>query len=216
MYTDKSFERAYLQSLHLIKEDVDATEHQSQQEVKPEESETPGKCICFCTTDPNLIDVINSGFEKVVFSVKTTDGEETTDVEFGPEAFGEIEVKEQEETEECPECGKTPCECDDETCPECGKSPCECEDEDLDLDDDTEDECNQTTCCENTEDAGPVEDDGDAPHSDDSSPDGTDEGAGADQSGVGNDEVNESTEQLTEEDIVKECKKLRKFGKFYH
>lgn len=30
----------------------------------------------------------------------------------------------------CPDCGKDPCECDEEedVCPECGKSPCECED----------------------------------------------------------------------------------------
>jgi len=185
MYTDKSFERAYLQSLHIIKEDVDATESQSQQEVKPEEAKTPSKCICFCTTDPNLIDVINSGFEKVIFSVKTADEEETTDVEFGPEAFGEIEVKEQEETEECPECGKTPCECDDETCQECGKSPCECEkDEDLDLNEDVEEDT--------------VEECGDNQI--------TEEDEEFDEEDL----VEERGNSLTEEDIIKECNKLRR------
>ena len=27
---------------------------------------------------------------------------------------------------ECPDCGKNPCECPDNTCPDCGKNPCEC------------------------------------------------------------------------------------------
>lgn len=186
MYTDKSFERAYLQSLHIIKEDADNVEPQPQQEVNPEEVKTTGKCICFCTDDQNLIDAINNGFEKVVFSVKDAETDETTEVEFGPEAFGEIEVKEQEETEECPECGKTPCECDDETCPECGKSPCECEkDEDLDLNEDVEEdtveECGDNQITEEDEESEDEED-----------------------------TVEECGNSLTEEDIIRECSKLRR------
>ena len=67
-----------------------------------------GKVVSFKTTDPNLIDTINSGFQEVVFFVNAKDenGEDTVqEVKFGPEAFGELEViddtAEDTETTEC-------------------------------------------------------------------------------------------------------------------
>lgn len=143
MYTDKSFERAYLQSLHIIKEDVETEVDTTIETDKPEETQNPVKKVCFLTSDPDLIDALNSGFEEAVFFVKAKDenGEDTVEeVKFKSDSFDSFEVTDVEETEECPECGKTPCECDDEACPECGKTPCECEkDEDLDLNKDDED-----------------------------------------------------------------------------
>ena len=62
---------------------------------------------------------------------------EVEEQDFSEEVVEEqVEFAEEEEKEEevCPECGKNPCECEEEkeeeefaTCPECGKDPCECE-----------------------------------------------------------------------------------------
>ena len=62
---------------------------------------------------------------------------EVKEQDFSEEVVEEqVEFAEEEEKEEevCPECGKNPCECEEEkeeeefaTCPECGKDPCECE-----------------------------------------------------------------------------------------
>lgn len=69
------------------------------------------QCVCFKTSDKNLIDAINSGFDEVVFFVKAKDeetGEDTVaEVKFGPESFKDLEVKAAETNEDsCPECGK--------------------------------------------------------------------------------------------------------------
>ena len=185
MYTDKSFERAYLQSLHLIKEDVETEVDTTVETDKAEEKQNPVKKVCFLTSDPDLIDALNSGFEEAVFFVKAKDenGKDTVEeVKFKSDSFDSFEVTDAEE--ECPECGKTPCECDDETCPECGKSPCECEkDEDLDLNEDDEEE--------------PVEECGNNQI--------TEEGEEFDEE----EPVEEGGDSLTEEDIIRECSKLR-------
>ena len=81
--------------------------------------------VCFKTSDKNLIDAINSGFDEVVFFVKAKDevtGEDTVqEVKFGPESFEDFEVKADGEGT-CPECGTEPCSCekDDAIENECG------------------------------------------------------------------------------------------------
>lgn len=72
--------------------------------------DSEAQVICFKTTDKNLIDAINSGFDEVVFFVKAKDeatGEDTVqEVKFGPESFEDLEVKAATEDTTCPECGE--------------------------------------------------------------------------------------------------------------
>ena len=66
--------------------------------------------ICFKTSDKNLIDAINSGFDEVVFFVKAKDeatGEDTVqEVKFGPESFEDLEIKAGTENSTCSNCGE--------------------------------------------------------------------------------------------------------------
>ena len=75
------------------------------------------QCVCFKTSDKNLIDAINSGFDEVVFFVKAKDeatGEDTVaEVKFGPDSFKDFEIKAVDgEGETCPECGNAECTCE--------------------------------------------------------------------------------------------------------
>lgn len=105
---------------------LDQTDTQSDEEnaaddedTASEDGETP-TCFCFKTINKDLIDAINSGFDKVVFTVKATDddgNETTTDVEFSADAFedfSECDVEEDQSADVCPECGNEPCTCDAE------------------------------------------------------------------------------------------------------
>lgn len=90
----------------------------AQSEDSEEQQEEKGTCFCFKTTNQTLIDTINSGFDKVVFTVKAKDEETgqdtTTEVEFTADDFADFsECDEAEEDSEdlCPECGQNPCEC---------------------------------------------------------------------------------------------------------
>lgn len=171
MYIDHSFERAYLK---LINEDKDIdinkeqeldTEVDTNQET--EKTQNPVKKVCFLTSDPDLIDALNSGFEEVVFFVnaKDEDGKDTVEeVKFKSDSFDSFEISDAEETEECPEC-----------CPECGNDPCTCNGDENDSESDED----------------PDEDlDTDVVNSDD-------------------DVVVDCNSTLTEEEIVKECNKLK-------
>lgn len=67
------------------------------------EDEESATCFCFKTTNKTLIDAINSGFDKVVFTVKAKDDEgndTTTDVEFTSEDFVDFGECEEEQGEE--------------------------------------------------------------------------------------------------------------------
>jgi hypothetical protein len=59
--------------------------------------------VVFKTTDPALIDALNSGFEEVVFFVNTKDEETGEDkieeVKFGKDSFGDLIIREAETTE---------------------------------------------------------------------------------------------------------------------
>lgn len=82
----------YMKSyMSLIKEDVDGVENDGS-----ENTDNIVKVVCFKTSDPTLIDIINSGFDKVVFSVKAKDedGEDKVEeVELTPESFADFTVK---------------------------------------------------------------------------------------------------------------------------
>lgn len=96
----------------------------SEEDPTGEEGQDDAICFCFKTTNKDLIDAINSGFDKVTFTVSAKDeetGEDTTtDVEFSSadfQDFSECDCDEDEDTEEgaCPVCGKDPCECQDDS-----------------------------------------------------------------------------------------------------
>lgn len=130
-FIDNAFERAYLKQLHMLKEDADKPETDVDVDVDTTETEqeNPVKQVCFKTSDPDLIDALNSGFEEVVFFVKATDedGKDTVEeVKFKADSFGDVTVTDEECEDCCPECGNDPCTCDSE------------EDEDINLDE----ECN--------------------------------------------------------------------------
>ena len=85
----------------------DSDEGQDKEDGEEQGDEEPATCFCFKTTNQTLIDAINSGFDKVVFTVKAKDDEgndTTTDVEFTNEDFADFE--------ECDECED---EADDES-----------------------------------------------------------------------------------------------------
>jgi hypothetical protein len=100
------FKNAYLAQLGLIKEDVDNLPETDQPADTPAETEL--KQITFLTSDPVLIDALNSGFEEVVFFVNAkneeTGEDEITEVKFGKDSFGDVQISEvEEEIEECKE-----------------------------------------------------------------------------------------------------------------
>jgi hypothetical protein len=143
MKTSK-FMQAYL---NIIKESTE--ENEPTKSTPPEQTTEPAselKQVCFKTSDKDLIDAVNSGFEEAVFFVKAVDddGKDTiTEVKIKGDSFGEITVTEvPAEGETVTECGdgegETVTECGDgeeeaitedeeQACTECGKSPCECE-----------------------------------------------------------------------------------------
>ena len=95
----------------------------SEEDEKTEEDQAP-TCFCFKTINKDLIDAINSGFDKVVFTVKAKDddgNDTTTEVEFSADAFEDFGECEEEQDEEgsdeesnvCPLCGTDPCSCEE-------------------------------------------------------------------------------------------------------
>ena len=81
----------------------DDEEKDTQEQGEEESDEEAPTCFCFKTINKDLIDAINNGFDKVVFTVKSTDedgNETTTDVEFDADAFEDFSECEQEEDEE--------------------------------------------------------------------------------------------------------------------
>lgn len=112
--------------LKIINEENEMAAAAAAPEVDTVATDDGKQCVCFKTSDKNLIDAINSGFDEVVFFVKAKDeatGEDTvTEVKFGPESFEGLEIKAAEavDGEACPECGEDPCTC------ECGGINGEC------------------------------------------------------------------------------------------
>jgi len=113
---NSKFTEAYLNIIKEENEGFDPAEAEAEGAKMTEQSGEGAQVICFKTTDKNLIDAINSGFDEVVFFVKAKDeatGEDTvTEVKFGPESFEELEVKPAEEGETCPYCETNPCTCE--------------------------------------------------------------------------------------------------------
>lgn len=128
-----NFTHAYLKSLHLLKQnedqdieqkevlsenddeevedeievdvtdDQESTDSDENEDDNNEDNEDQPTCFCFKTTNQNLIDAINSGFEEVVFFVKATDGEgqdTITEVKFTADDFEDFEECECDEDEE--------------------------------------------------------------------------------------------------------------------
>lgn len=113
---NSKFTEAYLA---IIKEENNQFEEVAANEDSTTSTtiENNEQCVCFKTSDKNLIDAIKSGFEEVVFFVNAKDettGEDTvTEVKFGPESFKDLEVKAAETDENvCPECGNAECTCE--------------------------------------------------------------------------------------------------------
>ena len=102
------FKNAYLAQLGLIKEE-DMQPVVPGAETAPEEAEV--KQVTFLTSDPVLIDALNSGFEEIVLFTNAKDettGEDTiVEVKIGKDSFGELTVtdvvKDEEAIEECNE-----------------------------------------------------------------------------------------------------------------
>lgn len=162
---NSNFKQAYLKTLHIIKEDADEVPETPAETPETETEETPLQQVCFKTSDQALIDAINSGFEEVVFFVKSTndDGEETVEeVKFKADSFGDVNVTEVTDEEEpddeieesdptlegdatttpsCPECDKdNKDDKDDEKDPK--KDPKD--DQDDEQIDDTDEECDKS------------------------------------------------------------------------
>lgn len=101
------FEEAYLKVLKECDETSDApvtecdkapvNECGDGEQVTTEAAdENKVKVVSFRTADPALIDALNSGFEEVVFFVKSVDddGEETIEeVKFGSDSFDEFSIE---------------------------------------------------------------------------------------------------------------------------
>lgn len=84
---------------------IEDSEDDEDLEDEGEKQEQAGTCFCFKTTNQTLIDAINSGFEKAVFTVKAKDDEgndTTTEVEFTADDFvdfGECDCDDEQEDE---------------------------------------------------------------------------------------------------------------------
>ncbi len=113
---NSKFTEAYLSIIKEENEGFDPAEAEAEGAEMTEQGGEGAQVVCFKTTDKNLIDAINSGFDEVVFFVKAKDeatGEDTVqEVKFGPEAFEELEVKAADKAETCPECGAEDGECE--------------------------------------------------------------------------------------------------------
>jgi hypothetical protein len=100
-YTDDVFKKAYLSQLGLIKEDVDA-------EVASVDTEDkPTKQITFITTDDKLVDALGNEFETITITTKNPETEETEDITFTKDSFGNLAITDVVETDpaEIEECG---------------------------------------------------------------------------------------------------------------
>lgn len=85
----------------------DASDDEGSDDAEGEEGQEQGDddseeatCFCFKTINKDLIDIINSGFDKVVFTVKATDDDgkdTTTDIEISADAFEDFGECEEDE-----------------------------------------------------------------------------------------------------------------------
>ncbi len=92
------FEKAYLNIINECDGNCDKESNEADMQTEAVE-QNEVQTVCFKTSDPNLIDAINSGFEEVVFFVKAKDddGEDTVvEAKFTPESFGDIIVTKEE------------------------------------------------------------------------------------------------------------------------
>ena len=114
-YTDDVFKKAYLSQLGLIKEDVDAEVASVETEDKPK------KQITFITTDDQLVNTLGNEFETITITTKNPETEETEDITFTKDSFGNFEITDVVETD--------PAETDAAEIEECGDVVEEDEDE---------------------------------------------------------------------------------------
>ena len=92
-YTDDVFKKAYLSQLGLIKEDVDAEVASVETEDKPK------KQITFITTDDQLVNTLGNEFETITITTKNPETEETEDITFTKDSFGNFEITDVVETD---------------------------------------------------------------------------------------------------------------------
>lgn len=99
--TDDVFKKAYLSQLGLIKEDVDAEVTSVDTEDKPK------KQITFITTDDQLVNTLGNEFETITITTKNPETEETEDITFTKDSFGNLAITDVVETDpdEIEECG---------------------------------------------------------------------------------------------------------------
>jgi hypothetical protein len=105
-YTDDVFKKAYLSQLGLIKEDVD-DEVASVDTVSVDTEDKPKKQITFITTDDQLVNTLGNEFETITITTKNPETEETEDITFTKDSFGNLEITDVVETDpdEIEECG---------------------------------------------------------------------------------------------------------------
>ena len=121
---DSKFIEAYLKIINEGADDAAPEMNDEQGGDEAAEQAAPLKKVTFLTSDEALVNALNSGFEEVVFFVKSEndEGEESVEeVKIGADSFGSVEVADAEE----------------ETADECGDA---CEEDDIQEDDSVEEE----------------------------------------------------------------------------
>ena len=111
---DSKFIEAYLKIINEGADDAAPEMNDEQGGDEAAEQAASLKKVTFLTSDEALVNALNSGFEEVVFFVKSEndEGEESVDeVKIGADSFGSVEVTDAEE-ETADECGDA-CEDDD-------------------------------------------------------------------------------------------------------
>ena len=97
---DSKFIEAYLKIINEGADDVAPEMNDEQGGDEAAEQAAPLKKVTFLTSDEALINALNSGFEEVVFFVKSEndEGEESVEeVKIGADSFGSVEVTDAEE-----------------------------------------------------------------------------------------------------------------------
>ena len=164
---DSKFIEAYLKIINEGADDAAPEMNDEQGGDEAAEQAAPLKKVTFLTSDEALVNALNSGFEEVVFFVKSEndEGEESVEeVKIGADSFGSVEVADAEEEaiDECgdPTTGNSVDEGEDdgiegESIDECGDAGTEGESIDEGEDDGIEgesiDECNSCDGCEPSE-----------------------------------------------------------------
>lgn len=105
---DSKFIEAYLKIINEGADDAAPEMNDDQVGDEAVEQAAPLKKVTFLTSDEALVNALNSGFEEVVFFVKSEndEGEESVEeVKIGADSFGSVEVADAEEDAQVDECG---------------------------------------------------------------------------------------------------------------